>query len=191
VSGQVTATNDQRLREDIGARTSEPLLNQNVSDQYLDIEQRSPASTFTLVVEHLFDRNSSHTIMIAEIIHYASNHLDTIMTGLTMAVVGIGVYEARDGFFLFNGQFRGKYVALLIFLVALFGASLITPMVGNLWEQLLPYIPPGQLLGTILVLGMLGVNNAAEWNYLDIKSLPVYVLGVVLIVNPELLNVVA
>jgi len=69
----------------------------------------------------------------------------------------------------------------------LFGASLITPMVSNVWEQSLPYIPPGQLLGAILVLGMLGVNKVAEWNFFDIKSLPVYGLGAVLIANPEIL----
>jgi hypothetical protein len=129
--------------------------------------------------------------MVAGLLQYVSNHLDTIMTGLTMAVVGIGVYEARDGFFLFNGQFRGKYGALVIFLGTLFGASLITPLVSDWWARSLPYIPPGQLLGSILVLGMLGVNKAAEWNFFDIKSLPVYGVGVVLIANPELLHAVA
>lgn len=129
--------------------------------------------------------------MITEALQYVSNQLNTIMTGLTMAVVGIGVYEARDGFFLFNGDFKGKYGALLIFVGTLFGASLITPQVGNLWEQLLPQILPGQLLGAGLVLGMLGVNKAAEWNLFDAKSLPVYGVGVVLIMNPELLRAVA
>jgi hypothetical protein len=125
--------------------------------------------------------------MIPEFFQYVSNHLDTIMTGLTMAVVGIGIYEARDGFFRFLGKFRGKYVALVVFVGALFGSSLVAPMVSNIWEQYLPYIPPGQLFGVILVLGMLGVNKAAEWNFFDIKSLSVYGIGVILIANPELL----
>ena len=64
-------------------------------------------------------------------------------------------------------------------------------MVSNMWEQSLPYISPGQLLGAILVLGMLGVNKAAEWKFSDIKSLPVYGLGGVLIANPELIHAVA
>lgn len=129
--------------------------------------------------------------MVAEVLQYISTHLPGIMTGLTMAVVGITVYEARDGFFLFNGQFRGKYSALLIFVGTLFGASLITPKVNEWWTQLLPHVPPGQLLGAILVLGMFGVNKAAEWNFFDVKSLPVYGLGIVLIANPELLHAVA
>jgi len=129
--------------------------------------------------------------MITELLQYVSNHLGTIMTGLTMAVVGIGVYEARDGFFRFLGKFRGKYVALVVFVGALFGSSLFTPIVGDWWARSLPYIPPGQLLGAILVLGMLGVNKAAEWNFFDIKSLPVYVVGVVLMANPELVHTVA
>lgn len=129
--------------------------------------------------------------MVAEALEYVSNNLASVMTGLTMAVVGISVYEARDGFFLFNGKFQGKYSALVIFSGTLFGASLITPKVSDWWAQLLPYIPPGQLLGVGLVLGMLGVNKAAEWNFFDIKSLPVYGVGVVLIANPEVLHTVA
>jgi hypothetical protein len=113
------------------------------------------------------------------------------MTGLTMAVIGIAAYEARDGFFLFNGKFRGKYGALVIFLTSLFVASLITPLVSSGWNQVLPYVPPGRLLGAILILGMIGVNKTAEWNLLDIKSLAVYLVGVVLIGNPELLQTVA
>ena len=128
--------------------------------------------------------------MVAAVFEYISNHLPSIMTGLTMSVIGISVYEARDGFFHFNGQFRGKYGALLIFFGTLFGASLLTPMISNVWEQYLPYIPPGQLLGMMLVLGMLGINKAAEWNYLDIKSVPVYIVGAALLLRPELLYAV-
>ncbi|KPN31934.1 hypothetical protein SY89_02691 [Halolamina pelagica] len=129
--------------------------------------------------------------MIADLLQYVSNHLDSIMTGLTMAVIGISVYEARDGFFQFFGKFRGKYVALMVFVSALFGSSLVTPIVGDIWAQSLPYIPPGQLLGAILILGMVGVNKAAEWNFFDGKSVLVYGLGAVLLANPELIYSVA
>lgn len=148
-------------------------------------------STFTLVVKCLCSTVSSDTSMVVGILHYVSNNLSGIMTGLTMAVVGIGVYEARDGFFLFNDRFRGKYGALMIFLGTLFGASLITPVISDLWEHLVPTIPPGQLLGAILILGMIGVNKAAEWNYFDIKSLPIYAIGIILITNPEIIHTVA
>ena len=108
-----------------------------------------------------------------------------------MAVIGIAAYEARDGFFLFNGKFRGKYGALVIFLASLFVVSLITPLISSGWNQALPYIPPGQLLGAVIIFGMVGVNKAAEWNLLDIKSLVVYLLGIILVGNPELLHAVA
>jgi hypothetical protein len=100
--------------------------------------------------------------MAIEGLEYVSNHLPGIMTGLTMAVVGIAVYEARDGFFLFRGEFQGKYRALVIFLGTLFAASLVTPAVSDMWKQSLPNLPPGQLLGAILVMGMFGVNRTAE-----------------------------
>ena len=129
--------------------------------------------------------------MAIELLECISNHLGGIMTGLTMAVIGVAVYEARDGFFLFRGQFQGKYSALVIFLATLFGASLLTPSISGFWAQHIPRIPPGQLLGTILVLGMLGVNKAAEWNLFDSKSIVIYGVGTLLILKPELLSTVA
>lgn len=110
------------------------------------------------------------------------------MTGLTMTLLGIGVYEARDGFFLFRGSFQGKFAALAVFLAALVTVSLFTPIVGGFWDASLPDIMPGQLLGLILIMGMLSVNKIAEWNYGDPKSLLVYALGGLCIHSPELVS---
>jgi hypothetical protein len=120
-------------------------------------------------------------------LEYISNHLPSIMTGLTMAAFGVTVYEARDGFFLSGGKFRGKHEALLIFLGVLSTGSLLTPVVNDFWQDSLPSIPPGQILGTVLILGMIGVNKNAEWNYFDVKSALVYLLGGLLLYRPELM----
>lgn len=123
-----------------------------------------------------------------ELLQYVSNHLSSILTGLTMAVIGIAVYEARDGFFLFRGKFRGKIGALIVFITTLFVASLTTPLIDEFWMQNVPYLPSGQILGLILILGMLGVNKTAEWNYFDTKSVVVYGTGILLLFEPNLLN---
>jgi|SRR6056297_2845611 len=107
-----------------------------------------------------------------------------------MAIIGITIYEVRDGFFLARGQFRGKYEALVIFLGTLIGSSLFTPILNNIWAAILPDIYPAQLIGGTLILGMIAVNKAAEWNYIDPKSAVVYFIGVALILNPDLLFLV-
>lgn len=120
-------------------------------------------------------------------LEYVSDHLPSIMTGLTMAALGITVYEARDGFFLSGGKFRGKHEALLIFLGVLSASSLLTPAINEFWRDTLPSIPPGQILGAILILGMISVNKTAEWNYFDAKSALVYLVGGLLLHRPELM----
>lgn len=126
--------------------------------------------------------------MIGGLLEYISTHTGEIMTGLTMTLLGIGIYEARDGFFLFRGSFRGKFAALAVFLAALITVSLFTPVVGRFWEASLPEIMPGQLLGLILIMGMLSVNKIAEWNYGDPKSLLMYAVGGICIHSPELVT---
>jgi len=107
-----------------------------------------------------------------------------------MTILGMGLYEARDGFFHSGNQFRGKYEALAIYLTATFGVALMTPILNQAWADVLPQLLPGELLGLILVLGMVAVNRAAEWNLFDKKSLVIYGMGIVLIFNPELVQAV-
>jgi hypothetical protein len=125
-----------------------------------------------------------------EILQYIGNHLHSIMTSLTVAAIGITIYEARDGFFLFNDKFRGKYAALVILLFAVAVISLITPIISDVWRQTIPQIPLEQLLGIILILGMVAVNKAADWNLFDTKSIIVYSLGLLLIWNPQQLSII-
>lgn len=120
-------------------------------------------------------------------VYYVTGNLDTIFTGLTMAIIGISIYEARDGFFLSGGQFRGKYEALIIFSIALFGASLFTPVIAEIWADILPNFHPVQLIGLMAIMGMVAVNRITGWNYLDMKSISVYAVGCLLIVYPDIL----
>lgn len=124
---------------------------------------------------------------MAVFLEYVATNLSGIMTGLTMGVIAVSVYEARDGFFLAGNQFQGKYSALIISLVSLCAVSLTTPLINRTWESALPYIPPGQIAGFILIMGMVSVNKAAEWNLMDPKSVVVYAIGFILIYRPTLI----
>jgi hypothetical protein len=120
-------------------------------------------------------------------LEYVATNLSGIMTGLTMGVIAVGVYETRDGFFLAGTQFRGKYSALVIWLASLSAVSLTTPLINQFWESALPYIPPGQIAGIILIMAMVSVNRAAEWNLFDPKSVVAYAVGIILIYRPSLI----
>lgn len=128
--------------------------------------------------------------MSAEILTYVSEQLSTIFTGLTMTIAGAGMYEARDGFFRSGKKFRGKHEALIIFLTTLVGVSLLTPMINQLWSQILPQFHPGQILGAALMLGMVAVNDLSDWNQTDLKSLFVHAIGTILLFRPDLIYVV-
>jgi hypothetical protein len=103
-----------------------------------------------------------------------------------MAIIGISIYEAGDGYFLSGNSFQGKHEALIIFLGSLIGASLFTPQIKIIWASILPQLHPAQILGGMLILGMIGVNESAGWNQIGPKSVVVHVIGGVLIAQPNM-----
>ncbi|MFC4357984.1 hypothetical protein ACFO0N_08495 [Halobium salinum] len=122
------------------------------------------------------------------VIGYVTTNLETILTGLTMMVLGGWLYEARDGFFLAGGSFRNKYESLVIVLVSVIGVSAATPFVQEFWMSVVSQYGSIRILGVGLVLGMIAVNDAAEWTFTDGKSLSVYAVGATMVLKPELVQ---
>ena len=121
---------------------------------------------------------------------YISNQLPSIFTGLTMAIIGLSVYEAGDGYFLSGGSFRGKHEAVIILLGSLIGVSLFTPQIKSIWVSILPQLHPAQIVGGLLLLGMVAVNETTGWNHLELKSIVFYIAAAVLIVRPDVIYLV-
>jgi len=126
-------------------------------------------------------------MMIESLLSYISEQLPSIFTGLTMSFIGIGVYEFGSGYVYAGGQFRGKYAALILLLGSVSCAALFTPLINSFWTDLLPQLEHGQILGGLLGLGMLAVNEVTGWNHVEAKSGVVYAISVLLIVEPDVL----
>ncbi|MFC4247854.1 hypothetical protein ACFOZ7_12980 [Natribaculum luteum] len=119
---------------------------------------------------------------------FIGQNLGTILTGLSMMVLGGWLYEARDGFFLSGGSFRNKYESLIILLVSVVAVSMTTPFIEQFWSSIVNQYGSTRILGVGLILGMIAVNDAAEWTFTDAKSLSVYVLGIIFIFKPGLIQ---
>jgi|AntDeeMetagen134_2_1112570.scaffolds.fasta_scaffold02758_2 hypothetical protein len=119
---------------------------------------------------------------------FIGQNLETILTGLSMIVLGGWLYEARDGFFLSGGSFRNKYESLIILLVSVVAVSMTTPFIEQFWTSIVNQYGSTRILGVGLILGMVAVNDAAEWTFTDAKSLSVYAVGALFVLKPELVQ---
>lgn len=115
---------------------------------------------------------------------FLDQHLIQILTAVTLILIGGWLFEARDGFFLSGGQFRGKFVGLILLLLAVGGVAALTPFIDQFWAELVSRFEVTRIMGLILILGMLAVNKSAEWDYFDIKSLIAYAIGIALLIQP-------
>ncbi|WP_157196700.1 hypothetical protein [Methanococcoides burtonii] len=107
-----------------------------------------------------------------------------MLTGSTMALIGGTVYKVIDTVFIFNGQFRNKFEALVIFLGAMVITGWATLSVQSFWAEIVTQLNFSMfdLIGAALIIGMIAVNNTVpNWKYLDPKSVIVYGIGCALI----------
>lgn len=123
--------------------------------------------------------------MIEDPLPYLAEQLPQILTGLTLILIGGWAFEARDGFFLSKGSFRGKFVALILLLGTIVTISIFTPFIEHQWQRFLMMYGSIRIAGIILILGMFAVNKSAGWNYFDIKSAFIYLIGMVLFFQPS------
>jgi len=126
--------------------------------------------------------------MIDSLLAFLGFGLPQILTSLTLILIGGWLFEARDGFFLSGGQFKGKIAGLVILLTAVIVASAATPLVENAWAMIATQLGSSQIVGFVIIVGMAAVNKSAEWNYFDRKSMVVYIIGLILIAQPSFLT---
>lgn len=111
-----------------------------------------------------------------------SDNLILMLTGSTMAFFGGIFFKSVGSAFLSGGLFRNKFEALAIFLISMPIMSLITLFVESFWISTIPLISFYDIIGLVLIVGMLAVNYTVKnWNYLDIKSVAIYLIGFLII----------
>ncbi|MDD3246443.1 MAG: hypothetical protein PHF18_06270 [Methanosarcina sp.] len=113
-----------------------------------------------------------------DLLEFISQNLVMMLTGSTMSILGIALYTPVGNAFLSDGLFRNKFEALLIFLVSVPVTALITVGVQFFWEFLVEAISLLNVVGLVLILGMIGVNSCVKnWTFTDLKSIIVYIVG--------------
>ena len=111
-----------------------------------------------------------------------NENLILMLTGSTMAFFGAIFYKSVGSAFLSGGLFRNKFEALIIFLISIPLMSIITLLVRSFWEAIILLISFYDVIGLILIVGMLAVNYTVKnWNYFDIKSVTIYLIGFLMI----------
>lgn len=115
---------------------------------------------------------------------FISQNLVKILTAVTLILFGGWLFEARDGFFLSGGRFRGKFAGFVLLLLGVIAVSALTPFIDQFWLELVSQFEASRIVGIVVIAGMVAVNKSAEWNYFDRKSLIVYALGMALLFQP-------
>lgn len=111
-----------------------------------------------------------------------SDNLILMLTGSTMAFFGGIFFKSVGSAFLSGGLFRNKFEALLIFLISIPIMSLLTLLVESIWVIIISMISFYDIIGLVLIVGMLAVNyTVKKWKYSDIKSIVIYLVGFLII----------
>jgi len=99
-----------------------------------------------------------------------------------MAFFGCLFYRSVGTAFLSRGRFRNKFVALILFALSIIVTSWLTVIVQSFWEYITNFFPFYDIVGLVLIMGMIGVNHTVEnWKYLDRKSVFIYIIGIIII----------
>lgn len=119
-----------------------------------------------------------------------SGFLPKLLTALTVLILGGWAYEARDGFILSFGSLRGKIFGAILVLVTLSVGLFVTPSITGIWSSIVEILGNKRTLGVVVILAMVATNNIAEWNYLDSKSILVYLGGLALLFHSKILSAI-
>ena len=112
---------------------------------------------------------------------FIEDNLVLMLTGSTMVFFGGVLYKKTKYAFISGGQFRNKQESLLIFLIAIPITGYITLYVQDFWLNITEQFSLLNMLGIIIIVGMLAVNfSVKNWNFLDKKSIFIYLIGFIL-----------
>jgi hypothetical protein len=109
-------------------------------------------------------------------------NLDIMLTGSTMALFGGLLYTTTSHSFNVGGKFCTKEKALFTFLIAIPISGYLTLFVQEFWHSITSQLSQLNLLGIVIIMGMVAVNNLVKnWKFTDEKSLVIYALGFILL----------
>ena len=112
---------------------------------------------------------------------FIEDNLVLMLTGSTMAFFGGILYTTTKNAFISGGRFRNKQDSLFIFLISIPITGYITFLVQNFWLNITEPLSLLNMLGIIIITGMLAVNfSVKNWTFSDEKSIFIYLIGFIL-----------
>ncbi len=108
-----------------------------------------------------------------------------MVTGFTITILSSLVYSTLTNAFISGGSFRSKKEAVVIVLGTAFVLGIMTPSINTFWEQNLEKIEAIQLVGCLIIMAMIAINQSVKrWKHTTKSSMVVYGFGIILILWP-------
>ena len=106
-----------------------------------------------------------------------------ILTGIIVTFLASFLYSMNAKGFIAKGRYRKKEEAVIIYLAATLVLGVLTPFINELSTMILGIIPALSIVGILII----GANfiihyNIPRWNQTSMKSLLIYLLGVLLFI---------
>ena len=106
-----------------------------------------------------------------------------ILTGILVTLISGFLYSMNARGFIAKGRYRKKEEAVIIYLVAALILGVLTPFIHELSTIIIAIVPALSIIG-ILIIGANFIihHNIPRWNQTSMKSLLIYLLGVMLLI---------
>ena len=106
-----------------------------------------------------------------------------ILTGILVTLISGFLYSMNARGFIAKGRYRKKEEAVIIYLVAALILGVLTPFIHELSTIIIAIVPALSIIG-ILIIGANFIihHNIPMWNQTSMKSLLIYLLGVMLLI---------
>ena len=106
-----------------------------------------------------------------------------ILTGILVTLISGFLYSMNARGFIAKGRYRKKEEAVIIYLFAALILGVLTPFIHELSTIIIAIVPALSIIG-ILIIGANFIihHNIPRWNQTSMKSLLIYLLGVMLLI---------
>jgi len=106
-----------------------------------------------------------------------------ILTGILVTFISGFLYSMNARGFIAKGRYRKKEEAVIIYLAAALILGVLTPFIHELSTIIIRIVPALSIIG-ILIIGANFIihHNIPGWNQTSMKSLLIYLLGVMLLI---------
>lgn len=106
-----------------------------------------------------------------------------ILTGILVSFISSLIYRITPAGFLSGGKYRTKEGAIAIYIIAIVVLGLLTPIIYELSNFIIIYIPVISIIGIIILCSNFIINQSVPtWKHTSPKTLLIYFVSIFLII---------